>query len=321
MIYSISRSVWSFWNKPFEAHKNSIWFSEKHHLLSWILSLETARKHYSETVLVTDDEGAQMLVDGIGLEFDSVSTELNSLQKHNPDWWMLGKLYAYKLQNKPFIHLDADVFFWEGLPKDIASAPVFAQNPETFIFGNGSKDCCWYRPEVYTETIRATNGWLPKEWDWYVSHQGNRAYCCGFLGGNQVAFINHYANTAIKIIEHPKNQSALALLANKSEDAMLLEQYVLSACIEYHKYLADSPFQGIDICCLFNSMEDAARNANKHGYTHLLGDAKKNKQIIQRLEKRVAEDYPIHYERCLRYLNNINVAEKVTSKIQKNQLN
>jgi len=71
-----------------------------------------------------------MLVDGIGLEFDRVSTSLNALDAHDPGWWALGKLYTYRAQREPFVHLDNDVFLWRPLPERLASAPLLAQNPE-----------------------------------------------------------------------------------------------------------------------------------------------------------------------------------------------
>jgi hypothetical protein len=57
------KAVWSFWSKPFAAHRHAMWPSEKHHLCSWVLSVETARQHYPDTWLVTDNAGARMLMD------------------------------------------------------------------------------------------------------------------------------------------------------------------------------------------------------------------------------------------------------------------
>jgi hypothetical protein len=104
-------AVWSFWSKPYLEAWKSIWCSEKQHLLSWILSLQQARKFFGRTVLFTDDYGARMLVDGLQLEFDVVSTSLNSLNGHDPKWWALGKIYTYSSQHEPFIHIDNDVFY------------------------------------------------------------------------------------------------------------------------------------------------------------------------------------------------------------------
>ncbi|MBD2095561.1 hypothetical protein H6F90_10370 [Trichocoleus sp. FACHB-591] len=307
MSQAIARSVWSFWTKPFRSHRQTIWFSEKHHLLAWILSLETTRKHYPETALVTDDAGAKMLIDGLGLEFDSVTTELNALQAQDPDWWILGKLWAYRSQTQPFIHVDNDVFLWKPLPPVVNTAPVLAQNPEYFVFGKPLATCWWYRPEIFNHRVKSTNGWLPDEWNWYFAKRRNLAYCCGIMGGAQVDFIRHYADMALRIAADPGNQAALALMDNKLGDCLLIEQYFLAACIEYHQQLPDSLFADVSIECLFDSPEAAfsSQQPDQLGYTHLIGEAKRDAAIARRLEKRVAEEYPNQYQRCLRYLEKV----------------
>src|ERR1039458_675758 len=73
----LMRAVWSFWSKPYKAHREGIWASQKHHLLSWVLSVATASVHYPDTELYTDDWGAWLLVDQLGLVFGKVSTDLN----------------------------------------------------------------------------------------------------------------------------------------------------------------------------------------------------------------------------------------------------
>ena len=110
------KAIWSFWSKPFLAQRKATWSSEKHHLLAWVLSLETAKQHYTETSLCTDDARARLLVEELGLSFTQVSTALNSLAHLNPEWWALGKLYAYHQQNEPFVHIDNDVFCGSGYP-------------------------------------------------------------------------------------------------------------------------------------------------------------------------------------------------------------
>ena len=110
-----------------------MWRSQAHHLFSWVLSLETVRKHFPRTAVFTDDEGARLLIDQLGLEFDEVSTELNALDQHDADWWALGKVWTYRAQSEPFIHFDSDVFLWNALPDLLTSASVIAQNPDVFL--------------------------------------------------------------------------------------------------------------------------------------------------------------------------------------------
>src|SRR5215467_3350808 len=151
------RAVWSFWTKPFAGRCGIPWLSERHHLLSWVLSLKTARKHYPQTALVTDDEGAELLVSQLGLSFAHVSTELSALSDADPSWWVLGKLWTYRLQHEPFVHIDNDVFLWARLPRELELAPVFGQNPEWFPLAPES----WYRPERFTRALRQHRGWMP----------------------------------------------------------------------------------------------------------------------------------------------------------------
>lgn len=294
------RSVWSLWSKPFKAHRQLAWPSQRHYLFAWVLSVMTAKEHYPDTSLITDDEGARMLIDGIGLEFKHVSTELNDLRDHDPGWWAIGKLYAYRIQKEPFVHIDNDVFLWKRLPQRMEYAPLFAQNPEYF---SGEMSC--YRPQEFESAINNVhNGWIPEEWKWYrLSGMAQKGICCGILGGNRLDFINHYAETAINLIENPHNRRGWVHLHEKIGNNILFEQYLLSACSEYHRNKAGSPYRDIHIEYLFSSGEDAyvPNNAAQAGYTHLIGDAKKNEYIAYRLEQRVLRDHPEYYRRCIDY--------------------
>ena len=290
------RAVWSFWTKPFHAHHRRVWLSDLHHLLAWVLSVETARRHYADTALVTDEPGARLLVDRLGLRFDHVSTELAELGDADPQWWVLGKLWAYRAQDDPFLHLDNDVFLWSPLPDVLTEAPVFAQNPEWFPIADGS----WYRPDIYDKAIRAAKGWVPDEWSSYLVAGRNRAVCCGFLGGNAVDFLRYYAETAIRMIQHPANQAAWAGFGSTVSDNILIEQYLLAACIDYHRTREGSEYHGTHVRYLFRSSREAFTEvaAARAGYTHLIGAAKNNPVLARRLEERVACEYPHYFERC-----------------------
>jgi hypothetical protein len=275
-----------------------MWVSEKHHLLSWVLSLETARKHHPKTTLITDDEGFRLLVDDLGLQFDQVSLALNALENQDPAWWALGKLYTYRAQTDPFVHIDSDVFLWKALPDRMVTAPLLAQNPEYFL-----TDTLCYKPEAFENAIQKVNGWLPEQWVWYRTYGLlQKGYCCGLFGGVNMDFIHAYADLAIQLIEHPANQLAWELLDSGIERNILVEQYLLSACLEYSRYLSGSASGNLDMQCLFDSMNDSfipAKTAQA-GFTHLMS-AKRNQAIADRLENRVRRDYPQHYERCIRY--------------------
>src|SRR5262249_39430480 len=265
------KAVWSFWSKPFEAHRRHSWPSQRHHLFAWVLSVETAKQHYPETCLVTDDAGARLLVDDIGLRFAHVSTELNALAGHDPDWWALGKVYAYRMQTKPFVHIDSDVFLWKPLPERLARADVFAQNPEPISSG-----ATYYQPEQLELALdRMRQGWLPDEWRWYRRSPVQRAECCGIFGGNRIDFINRFATASLRMISDPANRQALQSLSDKRALMLVTEQYLLSAFVEYHKTLAVLPGGQVGIEYLFHSMDDAWNaDVTVHaGFTHLVAGA------------------------------------------------
>jgi hypothetical protein len=292
------RAVWSFWSRPMEAYLHGAWAGEAHHLMSWVLSFELARAHYPRTALVTDGPGARLLVDGLGLEFGEVSTELDALAETDPGWWALGKLHAYRAQDEPFVHLDSDVFLWEPLPAAVAGADLFTQNPEP-IEGRRS----YYDPDALDQALaKAGGGWLPEEWRWF-RHSGVplRGDCCGFFGANRVDFVKHYASQAIRMVEEPANQRAWAALYPKDPYAVLYEQYLLSACHEYHARVPGSPFGALTMGYLFDSLEHAMTPGvgAAAGYTHLIAGAKANAAVAARLEARVMRDYPARYERCV----------------------
>ena len=149
---------------------------------------------------------------------------------------------------------------------------------------------------------------MPEEWEWYRSNGATQqGECCGVFGGKHVEFINHYARQALKLLDCPDNQAALQTIGDKPEHMILIEQYLLSACIKYHQQSEDSSYRDLTVEYLFDSIDEAFRpqNASRLGYTHLLAGAKRNPVVAEKLERRVKTDYPAQYERCMRYVEHI----------------
>ena len=288
-------AVWSFWTPPYLASREGSWAHDWFHWLAWGLSVHTAARSYPDTRLVTDTPGAHLLVDRLGLPFGDVSTALDGLQGADPGWWALGKLEAYRRQEAPFIHLDTDVFLWRPLPEAVARAPVFAQNPEPIVPG---MTC--YLPELL-EAALGEAGLLPEEWRWYRAQPSPwRAECCGIFGGARPDFIRHYAGLAIGMLQDPANRRRLAGLGDKPSHMILPEQFLLTACVEYHRGRTGSPFRDIDIGYLFPDLMTAYRPeaARDAGFTHLAAGAKRNPIACRHLEARVRAELPAYYARC-----------------------
>ncbi len=290
------RAVWSFWSKPFHTYYGHIWAKPLHHLLAWGLSVNAASRHYPETVLITDRAGKELLVDHLGLPFVHVSTELERLCNVDPGWWALGKLVAYSLQDRPFVHLDTDVFLWKALPLYLTESPAFAQYPEGF-YENGP----YYRPQDIEWAFSQEGLKLPSEWIWARSNRNHfTAENCGILGGSEPEFLRYYARTAIDLIMRPENAAAWARLPDKRCYNIVVEQFFLSACAEYHRSHPASPYRRARVDHLFSCWEHAfdPSVAARTGFTHLVAGAKSHPEVGLRIEQRARREDPSFYRRC-----------------------
>lgn len=258
--------------------------------------MQEASKHYPDTWLYTDDEGKRLLVDELGLPFVHVCTDLNVLADYDPGWWALGKLHTYRLQAAPFIHIDSDAFLWLPVSERLLHADIFAQNPDVFVLGKS-----FYCPERIEQTLSSVNGWLPKEWTWVrSSHRVLLGVGCGILGANRLDFISYIANLAFEIIENPANRVAMATIKDKFPLMVLLEQFLIGCCLEYHREQPNSPFSGVTVAYLFGSGAELfiPEQAARAGHTHLIADAKRNPAVVKLLEERMRRDNPAQFERC-----------------------
>jgi hypothetical protein len=298
------RAVWSFWSKPFQARKNIGWYSDLHHLLAWGLSVQTAQRHYPETMLITDRPGKKLLVEQLGLPFVHVSTELDRLANADSGWWALGKILAYSLQDQPFVHIDTDAFLWKPLPRQLTGSPVFALCPEFYTMESNPL------PLEIERAFSDYGGKLPLEWEWARS-RGNaffREEACGILGGCHVDFLRYYANTALDLVLNSGNAGAWSTLPYKTGLNTIVEQFVLSACVEYHRFHPTSSYRGVSVKHLFSSVEEAldSNHAARVGHTHLFGAAKAHPAVARRLEDRVRREDPAYFRRCEKVLTAIS---------------
>jgi len=292
--------VWSFWPEPLKAKQGSSWPNLDLYLCSWILSVMSAKKFYKDTELVTNSEGKSILVERLGLEFSSVSTALDLMGNATPDLWALGKIYAYRDQKNPFVHIDNDVFLWKRLPDRVERADISVQNAEYFVVGE--KKAHYIPDHLESKCIFKNAGWLPQEWLWYRATSSDllRAFCCGIYGGNRLDFIHYCSNLALDILSHPVNWDVFnnQKAYTKNLYVMLLEQFLPSACYEYHCDNRFSPFKDIEVQGLFSCVDDAYYKASRTGFTHLIAGSKSNPYLGQRLLARVQNEYPELFEKC-----------------------
>lgn len=122
------RIVQSYWSKAYQNTPNSGWAFRESHYMSWALSCLQLKQFYDEIELVTDSEGADLLINKLHLPYTSCLTILDKLKNENPAIWALGKIAAYEVQQEPFIHVDGDIYIWKPFPKRIEEAGIVAHN-------------------------------------------------------------------------------------------------------------------------------------------------------------------------------------------------
>ena len=300
-------AVWSFWPTPWVLGHSQPWARTKNMLAAWILSLEKARPHFPRTKLHTDDHGARLLVDELGLEFSQIELTLNALDGCDTNFWAKGKFLSYLAETEPFVHIDYDVFLLRGLPQSLVHAPVLAQSLEPFNSWNGGG----YRPYVIESLIEGVReGCMPKEWKWYSqSDEMQAGTCCGIFGGNHLDFIHHYARTALGMLDSRGNRKAFAATPTQLRKWIIVhvEQYLLSAMLGYYQSYDKHSFPNLGVHYLldYRSIDE---DAERQGYVHLIGQSKIKPNVIDRLEARVRDEYPSLWERLERLSENDSLA-------------
>lgn len=153
------------------------------------IAVHFLKKHYGEANLITNKFGANLFKD---VGFTSIDLELEnytSLFEEYKDIWSLGKLFSYMhicKKNKPFLHIDNDVFLIKPLPENLINQDIFAQNLETDAFD-------FYNIKIFYENCPNKSFMENKYLDLGAPN-------LGIFGGQDIDFIANYARNAINLI-------------------------------------------------------------------------------------------------------------------------
>lgn len=294
------QAVHSFWSKPMlqAGDQKCGWYDEEAHWCSWVLSFMLAREHFPETVLVTDALGKRILVDALELPYSSVDVSLDSLADYDHRLWVLGKIRAYarvSLLDRPFIHLDGDVFLWKKPPQSFLETELFCQSPEEVdedeIEGKG-----WgYYPKKLAANLSSG---LPPQWGKDISQVG----CVGVVGAGSITGHTYfYALNAIVFDLVNKNKKEFDRIFASGDYKyipMLLEQYMLGVVAKMFHVKMNFLFPNSEgVGSPYDHLETA-----KLGYTHSLAGSKKNQQLSEAVKAIVRKRYPRYYTSVLNYL-------------------
>jgi len=190
------RAVWSFWSRPFSGRT---WQQPCHEWAAFALSCLAASRHYSDTLLVTDSDGARLFA-ALGVPYREISTVLDELGPVGPLHPNRDKLRAHRVAcqlGDPYFHIDGDAFLWAPLPPHAERAPVFCES----VFSAGG-----IAPPV-RELFERHHGFVPPSWG-----RGDSSLAGGILGGTDLETLHQWVTEAETWEDDPRNAAAWTLV-------------------------------------------------------------------------------------------------------------
>ena len=291
--------VQSLWSKPGEKpgakHFPEInkcgWPDKKYNYISWALSCLQFRKYYDEVELVTDKAGCDLLVDRLGLPYTSVKVVLDDLNDYHPHLFALGKIYAYSIQDKPFVHADGDVYIWEKLPPRLENAPLVCQTIEGGIDYHN-----WYAG-MFMEMAENFE-YYPDILDESISKHGAIvAVNAGIMGGNRIDFFQYYTKEAFRFVD--TNTRHLSRINVKNYN-LIFEQFLFHALAEEQNI--EIRYYNPGFIRFWNDISDFTTVPSRTKYIHTMGAIKKSRHTADGLEYQLQSQYPDDYFRLMKLL-------------------
>ncbi len=223
----IEKAVFSYFN-GYESFGNKCGFAKySDFLFTTALSIYCASRHFKEVQFISTSWGVDLIKE-LDLPITSYSTKLDDMKSVSKFFWAYGKLLAYCEQDKPFVHIDNDVFLWHPLPKRILEAYLCFQSREPFNqpgykYYNMLKPCFLATP-VKPKVIADND----------VS---DYAYNCGICGGNDLNIFKEWKACSEEYLFADANQRVFfkdyfELLIHQN---LFHEQYFLASLIKKHK--------------------------------------------------------------------------------------
>lgn len=264
------------------------WLSPKYNLMSWALSCLSLRQNYEDVILYTDSNGYKMFHEYLELPYKKIVLQYNNLNCHE-DLWAYPKLLTYSIQEKPFVHIDGDVFLPNKLPQYIESGELIAQNAET-----GTLYYKHIMKQIMESSVLIPDYLLEK-----LNKDSISSYNAGVIGGNDLKFIKEYCQSAFEFIR----ENHLNDIDNKTVNInynILFEQ-ILFHCLAEKKNkivstVIDHPID--DNGYSYNEFCDFY-SFNATNLMHIIGRHKQNERICELLSRTLLNKYPDYYKRIM----------------------
>lgn len=253
--------------------------SEQALMECFALSLHYSKKWFDEVHLVTDIKGKK-LIEKYGLEFNDVNVdleyELKDVDKSN---WSLGKIYACKIQDKPFVHIDNDVILFKKLPESFLNADAGFQNLELHSYHTFYGNMINFDKNNYK---------TPPKWYTFPTNDEGESYNCGLLLFNKISILQEWWDESIKYVNYLKEVGGYGNNAWDLPTILFEQHFISSICKEYKiktSFLTDyHDNPKIDL----NFIDEEL--AKKLGYTHLIAECKRKPDIEEKVRLRLDKE-------------------------------
>ena len=282
--------VQSFWSGIQTDFTNNFgWNSYKYNWLSWILSCHQLVKYHKEVELYTDRFGYEILITKLQLPYTKVHIVLDDLNNYNKDLWAISKIKTFQMQDKPFLHVDGDVFVWESLTDKFKNSNLVTQNLEitTEYYGKMWND------------IFPNLKFIPSEMTNYINKTSHFACNMGIIGGNDLNFFKEYTKTSIDFVD--KNIDSWSCI-NGFNFNIFFEQVLFYEYAKIKKKKVDFLFEEVSQDNAYTGFGDFQKVPNK-SYLHLLGIYKKNASVCKAMEVYVMKYYSESYSKITKLIN------------------
>ena len=258
------KAVFSYYNTTGNILNPRHYLNAEFFLLSWVLSTNLAKQQFNEVELVTDSESAKFF-EKLKLPV-SIKTDLDNLN-YNKIHWALGKIKAYEIQDKPFIHIDDDIFLFSNLEDRIKNASIAFQNKE----GDEWFDNC-YRERL--NRLKETT---------YPNYAVNMGlYLC-----NDLEFNKEYCKQSFEFVN--KHNELIIESPDAGYYSMIFEQFIAAKVIEQMKIKPE-----------YISLNHIKEEYYQQKYVHIWG-SKKDEWWFNKVKERVQ----LHYPKYLEIINNL----------------
>jgi hypothetical protein len=290
------------------SRSNGGWLEKKYLYMSWALSCLQLNKFYDNLELVTDELGYTVLIDKLRLPYKRVIVSMDRLNHYHNDLWAVGKLYAYSLQQEPFIHVDGDVFSFEKFDRRIENASLVAQN-RLFIGAESFNAMVEHVLESFTD--------VPHHMRQSRQRQTfNCIYNSGIFGGHDIESILTYARTSLNFvnvnlelisrhIDYLERDSTTSFKTNAHDFLnSIIESYFFTSFAGNAKIeclLEDATLSG------FKNARFLDAESTRVTYTHPMYHNKKDTVVCAQLEYKLKQGFPDHHYRILSLLDDFQI--------------